>query len=555
MQSHQICVIVYNVSGESLEFKLPVQATVAQLRASVEELWQVPASLQKLVIGSHVLRSPEQLADHCCPDLDLSVTLLLCSDEARTALEGANLDCTLQALEAIKQLGPRAGERERCAIEGLLQDPRDRIRVAAVGAFGSVLSDTDVHRMSLLSQCLADPCSRVRSTAVSALSQFAAKQGSADSAFEALSAHLQHPEAFVRRSAVCAVSRFKDKLDIRKVWMHMNLLFESYLPEVRATALEVLSQITDQGDIHALEAALARLEDPEACVRCAALTAVGCLAPRQGDWDITSHVIACLSDTDDDVREAALSQLPRLVSQNDEQIVDAVSTCLEHHNAGVRLDVPSALLKVASRGNRYALESVASRLTHQSHEVRQAAVCTLDYLAKGAEDNAVHVLVPYLEHARPETRAAAIQQLSKSQPGTGINVAIQKMADQDQGVRLAALDAVTRNASLSYDPRAIVAVGRLLGSTHAGTRLVALQALTKISKRGNKEVISILARCLKDTSPQLRLAAAEALACISSRGDTVALSALRTCRQGEHDRKLGVVAAAYKAESKIRSGG
>ena len=89
---------------------------------------RVPASLQKLVIGSHVLRNPEQLADHCCPDLDLSVTFLLCSDEVRTALQGANPDCTLQALEAIKQLGPRAGERERCAIEGLLQDPRDRIR-------------------------------------------------------------------------------------------------------------------------------------------------------------------------------------------------------------------------------------------------------------------------------------------------------------------------------------------------------------------------------------------------------------------------------------------
>lgn len=554
MQSRQIHINVCNLAGESFELKLPLQATVAQLKVQVEEYWNIPTSCQRLFVDAHILGHHEQLSDHCHTDVDLAVTLVLCWDEIITTLQDASSDCTIQALEAIKRLGPNAGEQGRCAVVQLLQDPRNCIRVAAVGTLGSILSDTDNYRISLLGQCLADPCSRVRSATVSMLSKNATKHSSADCAFEVVSTHLQHPEAFVRRSAVCLASRLKDKLEMSKVWITLNLLFESYLPEVRATALEVLSQLATQGDQHALGVALARLDDPDACVRCAALAAVGCLVISRGDRDVVGQVIACLSDTRDDVRQTVLSQLPRLVSQNDERTIETVSKYLEHPNAGVRLDVPSALLKVASRGNHFALGSVATRLGHSSHDVRQAAVYTLDCLATGAEDSAVHVLAPYSDHAEPVARAAAIQLLSKfQQHGAGINVAVQKLADQDQCVRLAALEAITRTAPCN-DANVIDAMSQLLGSTNAHIRLVALKALGRISKRSNKRVISILTKCLQDTSPDVRVVAAEALACISSRGDTVALSALRACRRSDKDRGQGVVAAVHKAESKIRSG-
>eukprot|EP00931_Biecheleriopsis_adriatica_P036033 TRINITY_DN20777_c0_g1_i1.p1 TRINITY_DN20777_c0_g1~~TRINITY_DN20777_c0_g1_i1.p1 ORF type:complete len:556 (+),score=89.86 TRINITY_DN20777_c0_g1_i1:48-1715(+) len=550
MQRLPIIATVGTLAGESLELKLPSHATVAKLKATIEEAWQIPVLFQKLIFGERVLCDPEQLSDHCGSDLDLYVTLLLCSDAARHALEGKGVHRTIQALEAIKRLGLKAGEIERCAVEGQLHNSCSRIRVAAVAALGNILSDTDVYRISLLGQCLADPCSRVRSAAVSKLSQLASKQDNADCIFAALSAQLQHPEASVRRSAVCAASRCKGKLDMRKVWAAVNLMLESSMSELRATALEVLSQVAERGDQEVLSAVLAKLTDAEACVRCAALAALGCLASSKGDWCVVGPLLTCLEDADDDVRQAAHDQLPRLVSKNDARTIQKVAKCLEHEDAGVRLDVPVALLRVASRGNACTFESVASRLAHLSCEVRQASVSALEHLARGMEDEAALVVTPYLEHEQPETRAAAVQLLCTC--GTDVTMTIKKLTDQDEGVRNAAIDGIARLASLD-DPGVIDGVSKLLGSSHAGIRLAALNALRRIVTRGNKQVIPKISSCLKDTSPEMQLAAVDALAQIANPEDSLALSALRSCRQSVQTRQRELACAVYGAETKIRS--
>lgn len=550
MQHRQISATVCDLAGKSMELKLPLQVTVAQVKSMIDEALDIPVLYQKLVVGNQVLCDSKQLVDYCQSNLDLLVTLLLCWDEVRSALEGESTLYMFQALEAIKRLGPKAGEHERCAVEILLHHPSDRIRVAAVTALGSIFAGTDVYRISLLCQCLADPCSRVRSATVSELSHLASKLDIVDCAFEALSELLQHPEACVRKSAVCVASRFKCKLDIRKVWIHVTPLIESVMPEVRATALEVLSQLAERGDQDALTVVFARLADPEACTRCAALTAIGCLAANKGDWNVVSLLIESFEDTDDDVRQAALDQLPRLVSKNDDRTIKTVAKCLDHENASVRMDVPSALLKVSSRGNECTLESVASRLAHLSPEVRQASLFALCHLAKGAEDSVVHAAAPYLEHVQPETRAVAMQVLYKCGTDIGTDTAIKKLKDKDGMVRKAAVDVVAK-AALG-DPNAIDRVSQVLQNPHPGIRLSGLHALSKIANQGNKQVIHKITNCLQDDSLDMRLAAVEALAHLSSPGDSAVLSALRACRQSEQARRRDVAFAVYEVESKLR---
>jgi len=553
--AHQICTSVSNLAGKTIKLTLPRQATVACLRSHIEEAWQIPALCQRLVIGTQVLRDPERLTGYCHLNEDALLVLMIVSlcGAVQAALDvDTKLDERLRALEAIMQMGRKAGEQERLAVEQLLRDTHNSIRVAAVNAMGGIVSDGDAHGIAMLSSCLEDPCSRVRSAAASILVRGVWPKH-VESVFEAVSARLSHPEAFVRRSAVYTLSRFKGKLDPRVVGAHVNLTLENREPAIRSTALEALSQLAEKGNEDALAIAIARLDDPEGCVRCAALAAIGCIAMR-GDRNVVATLLAALTDTCDCVRQAALSELPRLVPKDDAHAITAVSMYLEHSNAEVQLLVPHALMKVAVRGNVCALENVGSRLAHPDSRVRAAAVHTLGCIAKGSGDEcAVSVVTGYLVHPQGGTRAAAIQTLSSfSEECVDVGEVAKSLTDPEKVVRDAAVDAIARVAAPD-DPSAIASIRPHLRNACATVRLSAVHALAGMSSRGNATAILILCRCLKDAELEVRRAAVAALGRIAPKGNGTALSALRTCRQEDRRRAGGITEAVYEAEARIRS--
>merc|ERR1712190_195911 len=207
----------------------------------------------------------------------------------------------------------------------------------------------------------------------------------------------------------------------------------------------------------------------------------------------------------------ALNQLPRLVQKEDEDVIKRMCTLLKHPDAKVRSVVPHALLKVGARGNACALESVGIYLAHPASGVKEAAVQTMECIAQNSHDlHAISITTRYLSHPQGGTRVAALHLLSQfSATCIDVKAVIEKLQDPEEKVRSAAVDCVARLTSTD-DPEAIAYVNRHLENSYGGVRRSAIQALVRLSRKGNAHTIQILSGCLRDAEPDVNCAAIEA---------------------------------------------
>ena len=150
--------------------------------------------------------------------------------------------------------------------------------------------------------------------------------------------------------------------------------------------------------------ALARLEDSDWSVRCAAVLTLGQLDAVT----LAQHapaILARLEDSETDVREAAVSTLGKLNAATLAQHAPALVARLEHSDSDVRKAAVSTLGKLDAATLAPHAPALLARLEDTDWDVRCAAVSTLGQLDAATLAPHAPALVARLEHSDSDLRA------------------------------------------------------------------------------------------------------------------------------------------------------
>ena len=224
----------------------------------------------------------------------------------------------------------------------------------------------------------------------------------------------------------------------------------------------------------------------------------------------TPDVVACLDDTDPDVRALACDALGRLGAIT---AVRALFPLLSDANPRVAF---AALGAVQSLGGRET-ETLALKAARAADaRVRLAAMRILAYFGFGS---ALDVLLDALADADERVREAAIQGLPLVEEPRALAALLAAAKDVDPRTRGVAMRALGQT---SGDLRVSAYLLKGLGDADPWVRYYACQALGRLAF---EPAVEAIIRLLADPAGQVRVAAVEALSCLKS---PIALGGLKT---------------------------
>ena len=267
-----------------------------------------------------------------------------------------------------------------------------------------------------------------------------------------LRAHLDDPSTAVRMAVLEVLGEGSDPSSTD---VAMFVLETDQSPELRAAAVRLIGRV----DGEAASAVTRALGDPDPLVRVTALEELtGGLGP-----DADGFLLQALSDVDEQVRRAAMTQLASKPDTDIEFVWSAMRHC--------RPEEQVELGSVFSQTNPGTLQDLA------------------------------------LQHARSpdhEERVLAVQLAGWGNTPSCVETAIQALQDPVAVVRSAAAASLAR----LRDPSAVPGLGRALADPDPDVRIAAVKALGVID---NEAVLGFLVSALQDPEPGVQRVASEVL--------------------------------------------
>jgi len=391
-----------------------------------------------------------------------------------------------------------------------LDDADGKVRAEAVKALGQFASRADPVVTSALLGRLVDKNKLVRKCAVEALAQVT-KRGD-DEVVSALLGLLSHDIWFVRQAAASCFGRsIAMRGDVRVVEGLLGLLKDDR-EETVCEALDALSAVGRVGDGAVASALIAHLksETGEWLTKPSAVRALAEVADR-GDVEAVAALIALLDEPREEVRQAVIAAVPRIALPGDRELASALGARVTGGDVGAP-DARAAaaillghVLAGAGTGGAQEEASVLRACVRDSSEcwlVRRACIDALARAAPRGDRESVAAVAPCV-------------------------------ADADSGVRQAAVVALGSLAARGDREATLALLSVLRGGEHAGmseslpfVRLAAAQSLGKVARVGDAASVKVLLAGLNDPHAGVRDAAAEALKHVSEQGDDLVVEAL-----------------------------
>lgn len=258
-------VLLRGVGGQELELEVDPQNSVSDVKQRISELWQVPAPVQRLIVGTEVLEDSEALCSYRQPEDETLPILVVVSLVGVTGdLEHQDWQKRKAALHALKRLGQRGGETATAAVFARLEDHDSDVRRAALEALPRVVEKGNERAIAAISARLEDGSSDVRKAAVEALIQVTERGD--QRAIQAAGARLDHSDGLVRKASLDALRKVAEKGDEGTIEA-VSMCLEDHDGTVRYAALVTITQVAEKGDNRAVAAVRAGLFDGDASVR------------------------------------------------------------------------------------------------------------------------------------------------------------------------------------------------------------------------------------------------------------------------------------------------
>eukprot|EP00746_Dinoflagellata_sp_MGD_P149522 gnl/MRDRNA2_/MRDRNA2_81530_c0_seq1.p1 gnl/MRDRNA2_/MRDRNA2_81530_c0~~gnl/MRDRNA2_/MRDRNA2_81530_c0_seq1.p1 ORF type:complete len:1078 (+),score=242.31 gnl/MRDRNA2_/MRDRNA2_81530_c0_seq1:223-3456(+) len=321
-------------------------------------------------------------------------------------VEDENVNVRQAAMEAL--LGVAKKDSLWHAVGMKLKESGVEERNATVQALAAVVNSENVQGIAALVARLAHDDSSIREAAVRGLT-IVVEKGDAKVISDVVT-HLEHENRNVRRNALKALTLLADKGDTNAINMLVPRL-EDRRPYVRRIAVEALAWVA-KSDVMAIKKILERVVHEKSYVRCAAVEALMQVV-EEGNMEAVAAVTALLDDKFAGVRAAALSAISQFALRSDEELVSKVLALVDDRDVGVRAPAISALAKVTTVGDKQVIDVIMSRIEDLDRDVRRAAVGALAQVVEKGDEDAIEKLVMHLEDEASLIRVAAVQALAQ----------------------------------------------------------------------------------------------------------------------------------------------
>lgn len=469
----------------------------------------------------------QALHDANPPELPYLVKVLSWLDDPAVARALARLLGEPTTRDEIVETLVRQGRRMTPWLLRLLDDEDEEIRQAAVMTLGRIGDSRAVP--ALIDLLDADP--KLIPVVAGAL----AKIGNLD-AFEALLAHIGHPNRAVRQSIVGALN----SLGHPQMAQRIAVLLEDDDPHVREAAVQIAGYF---GYEECAEQLIAHCYDPDESVRCAALEHL----PLLDDPRALGILRRALGAESARERAAAVYGLTQLDSA---QAIPYLAQALEDADQWVRF--------FAARGAGYLAspELFESLLHHaQADPAIPVRLEAIGALGRIGGPRAIAALTPFTEAPEPDIARVAVEALGK----IGLPEALPPLLSALQATRgerrIAVIEALSRHtepqvvaalqwvAATDQTPYVIDAAITTLAQIGTGPAIAALIELTADPLRREASVnalgqlppdqLDAIAEGLIHPVPEVRCAVIEALARMKSAPATQRLSLALNDTQAE----------------------
>lgn len=339
----KIRIALQGLSGESEQIELDTQhpTTTACLKHRVFDLWHIPPMCQSIVAGARFLDDSEDIGALSAEDNNEPIPLMVViSSDSVQRLFGilqqrswGRTEQKVEALQAIAQLGTRAGAQVLDAATCHLHDRCAEIRAAALSVVGAVSVKGSGEGIQAAIFAMSDETSIVRQEAARVLSVLAERGNMR--AIEAAMTLLPHHDADFMITAMRALLTAVETGDTSCVAQCSAHLKEDEKKE-RCAALEGMGALVEQGSAPTVALLVQSIDPPlrdmavkEVVLegekeRCAALGALGALVEK-GNAAVVTLLIRSM---DPPVRDLAVKVLVVLANGGDAGAVLSMLACL-----------------------------------------------------------------------------------------------------------------------------------------------------------------------------------------------------------------------------------
>lgn len=277
----------------------------------------------------------------------------------------------------------------RESVQGLLYDSDPAVRLHATGAIIESAEVGQPDAAMLLLERAEDSDAQVCVTAVSALAYLVEPDDEEfPEAVAVVARLLQDDEHDVRQAAYSTLSMLTEQGSVEAVAAVVAATGStSAVPregkaldaEIRAEALEHLSNVALRGDAVALAAVMDCLDDVCDAVRHEAVAAFGQLA-AVGDLIAVGRLCEFMQEPDEVVRRAAVVGISMVAPSGDQRSVAALVGRLQDSSSNVRFLALSALAEVAEPGDVAAHAGASNCREDANENVRNEAEKVSAYL-------------------------------------------------------------------------------------------------------------------------------------------------------------------------------
>lgn len=397
------------MDGSMEEVTAAADSNVLDLKQIVASRRNVPWFCYEALLNSEIIKNLEKLSSLIEDDnpQNLMLAMVVSMNEIREMLSSASASKRMEALDALKTLGPKGGDEAYQVALRFAQD-FNRERVVAMEALASVAPRKDEQAGRVIAERVLDRNKDVRDAAPDSL--VALSDGdfmwSASVIFSALEGGVREQvphatDALVKMACLeeCSVAVLVSLIDTASDF--------ALVPVVSALAL-----VASEGDEKAISALseLSCQHHRDISMLCSATTALSRLA-KPGDERLLLTLLECFENGDAEVKFNLLNRAKHKVPKDNDLVIQAVCSQIASPSADLRKLAAEALPKMVTIGNEYVIDALSKILQNEAWGACFVVVKLMPSIVEVGDARAINALKLFLDHPQPMLQRAAIESL------------------------------------------------------------------------------------------------------------------------------------------------
>eukprot|EP00746_Dinoflagellata_sp_MGD_P164951 gnl/MRDRNA2_/MRDRNA2_93939_c0_seq1.p1 gnl/MRDRNA2_/MRDRNA2_93939_c0~~gnl/MRDRNA2_/MRDRNA2_93939_c0_seq1.p1 ORF type:complete len:1209 (+),score=220.43 gnl/MRDRNA2_/MRDRNA2_93939_c0_seq1:104-3730(+) len=454
-------------------------------------------------------------------------------------------------------------------IHARIQHWNSHVRSLALSTFSEICAVGDSHAISIFREMLVDPIAKVRQTVVEALGHLAQKND--PDVIASCRALFVHEDEGIRETAkglflTCGEAGSEAQYTLVLPLMHheneavrqiagkalkgtlvrkdadaaaeLSCRVEHQIHKISEAIVEALARVAEKGTEQGIGADAhdrPRMEHPGYGLFAEAANTFA-LVPEKGSRDAIAFLSERVTYNAEGTRAAIIEALIESSEYGHERLLRAVCILMEDQIMRVVESMAQTLTVLGDSSSDRLFEAVFHGLEHHDPRIRRAAAQqAVSMFQVSGQEACIAELLSIVKRQIFKVRMAMVDALA-DQLDRGsrriISLVTERLENEDEGVRMAAIRNMSRIVSRKDDDYAVQEVCRRLENRRSEVRLDAVKALLEICTTGCERTVQAVMHRLEHKKEDIRKTATEALPLIAGIDNETTITAV--CALVEH---------------------